>query len=273
MDEKIKQIIAELLGKAPLARTGIQNSLLSRGFDTPAEREAFLGGILGAGSHLAGDELMAAGLDDGFLPGAVTGGVAGAGAGAGLTNFQEKMDFIKNNQTLSDFEKKQLLGIVPQEAQTAWQQKMQYIRDNPNATFDVGLGIDGQEEGYTFTGDGGLSEVGLAEFRRRYNIQPNLGGGSDSSNLGFTPNVDAISNLSSDFVGGFTGRGLDTPAQRHSIGEIMSALSPQEQDKVKMIISHMTPMQQEDFINGMMDGSIDPGGYGVQDEALPFGWQ
>ena len=228
-EEEMKRMIDELLGK--LSMGGGTGSLLS-GFDTPAMRDASLMG----------------GGDDGFLP----------GGPANTSAFSEKMDWIQNNPNLTT-EEKQQIGIIP----TAWQEKMQYIRDNPNK-FDVGLGIDGKDYGYTFTGDGGLSEVGLAEFRRRNNITANTGGGSD--NLGFG---QYQTDLQSDFVGGFE-RGIDTPAQRHSIEEIMGNLNPQEQNKVKMILSNMTPEQQEIFLNGMMDGSINPGGYGVQNEQILY---
>ena len=41
------------------------------------------------------------------------------------------------------------------------------------------LGIDGKDYGYNFTGDD-LTEVGMAQFRDRNNIQANLGGGMDA---------------------------------------------------------------------------------------------
>ena len=243
-EEQIQRMIDELLGR--LTKGGVAggaNSLSA----SPISPGSTSYNSLNQG-------LLDTGGDDGFLPGAVT-------------NFQDKLNYVSENPNLTT-EQKQQVGIIP----TAWQEKMKWIRDNPGAT-DMGytLGIDGQEVGYNFTGDD-LTEQALAAFRTRNNITPNLGGGSDSSNLGFTPNVDAITNLSSDFVGGLD-RGLDTPAQRDSIGEIMGNLNPQEQQKVKMILSNMTPEQQAVFINGMMNGSINPGGYGVQDEALPLGWK
>ena len=247
-EEQIQRMIAELLGK--LSKGGVVGGATS-----------LLASPISPGStsyNTLNQGLLDTGGDDGFLPGAVT-------------NFQDKLNYVSENPNLTDVQKQQI-GIVP----TDWQKKMQWIRDNPGAT-DMGytLGIDGQEVGYNFTGDD-LTEQALAAFRTRNNITPNLGGGSDSSNLGFTPNVDAITNLSSDFVGGFDtmdttrGYGLDTPAQRHSIGEIMGNLNLQEQNKVKMILSNMTQEQQRVFIEGMMNGSINPGGYGVQNEQFLY---
>ena len=243
-EEKIKQMIDELLGKLSMgggAGAGVQSLL-----DSPISP--------GSTSY---NSLMGEGGDDGFLPGAVT-------TNTGEVANEYQTDIGKTLATRAAAG-----GLLP--GTPAYRDYMMNMGMGGD-TFDVGLGIDGMEEGYTFTGDGGLSEVGMAQFRDRNNIQPNLGGGMDSSNLGFA--ADPIADLSSDFVGGFD-RGFDTPADRnrHSIGEIMGNLNLQEQDKVKMILSNMTQEQQRVFLEGMMNGSIDPGGYGVQDEALPLGWQ
>ena len=241
-EEQIQRMIAELLGK--LSKGGVAggaNSLLASPISP------------GSTSY---NSIM--GGDDGFLPGAVT-------TSPEQTAFDEKTTFLQNRA--------HQVGLLPGTPEYR-DYMMNYGQGN-----EYTLGIDGQEVGYNFTGDN-LSEVGMAQFRDRNNITANTGGGSDSANLGFTQPADVITNLSSDFVGGFdTTRGLDTPAQRHSIGEIMGNLNLQEQNKVKMILQNLNDgtaegrRRQEVFLNGMMDGSIDAGGYGVQDEAWPIGWQ
>ena len=239
MDEdKIKQMIDELLGKLSMgggAGAGVQSLL-----DSPISP--------GSTSY---NSLMGEGGDDGFLPGAVTTNTM-TDAQLGEVGITPAL----RDATIQAIGK----GLMP--GTPAYREFMMNMGGD---TFDVGLGIDGNEEGYTFTGDGGLSEVGMAQFRDRNNIQPALGGGMDSSNLGFA--ADPIADLSSDFVGGFD-RGFDTPADRnrHSIGEIMGALNPQEQNKVQQILGSMTQEQQATFIKGMTDGSINPGGYEVQNQ-------
>ena len=254
-EEEIKRIIDELLGKLSIGGgAGVGGGLLSSPISP---------GSTSYNTLMGGD----ADADDGFLPVAsATDAQLGAGGDRGFETPAMRDAAIKAYQG----------GLLP--GTPAYREFMLNMGMGGD-TFDVGLGIDGMEEGYTFTGDGGLSEVGMAQFRNRNNIQPNLGGGMDSSNLGFGQfqPADAISNLSSDFVGGFdTTRGLDTPAQRHSIGEIMGNLNLQEQNKVKMILQNLNDgtaegrRRQETFLNGMMDGNIDPGGYGVQNEQILY---
>ena len=250
-EEQIQRMIAELLGKLKTGGVaGGANSLL----DSPISP--------GSTSY---NSIM--GGDDGFLPAVtpntLTDAQLGAGGDRGFATPAEREQAIKAHQ----------VGLLPGTPEYR-DYMMNYGQGN-----EYTLGIDGQEVGYNFTGDN-LSEVGMAQFRDRNNITANTGGGSDSANLGFTQPADVITNLSSDFVGGFdTTRGLDTPAQRHSIGEIMGNLNLQEQNKVKMILQNLNDgtaegrRRQEVFLNGMMDGSIDAGGYGVQDEAWPIGWQ
>lgn len=245
-EEQIQQMINELLGKLSIgggAGAGVQSLL-----DSPISP--------GSTSY---NSLMGEGGDDGFLPGvSATDAQLGAGGDTGFETPAMRDAAIKAYQG----------GLLP--GTPAYREFMLSLGANMGGdTFDVGLGIDGNEEGYTFTGDGGLSEVGMAQFRDRNNIQPALGGGMDSSNLGFA--ADPIADLSSDFVGGFD-RGLDNPAQRHSIGEIMGNLDPQEQMKVKQIIQSMNDgteegrIRQQTFLNGLMDGNIDAGGYEVQNQ-------
>jgi hypothetical protein len=60
------------------------------------------------------------------------------------------------------------------------------------------------------------------------------------------------------------------PAERESMSDVMGRLSRHEQERVKYLLQNMTPEQQQLFLNGMMDGSINAGGYGVQDENWIF---
>jgi len=84
---------------------------------------------------------------------------------------------------------------------------------------------------------------------------------SHMENLGFSSGDD------STYV-----RHLDgfMPAERESMSDVMGRLSRHEQERVKYLLQNMTPEQQQLFLNGMMDGSINAGGYGVQDENWIF---
>jgi hypothetical protein len=255
-EERIKQIIAELLGKASIAK-GVQGGSLLSGLDTPEDREgSFIEGILGAGPWLKKqfDEYGKASRDaaqviDDFLPGAVT-----------TNTGEEYQTDIGKTLATRDAAQAATGGLLP--GTPAYRDYMMNMGQGMGNEYT--LGIDGKDYGYNFTGDG-LGEVGMAQFRDRNNITANTGGGSD--NLGFG---QYQTDLQSDFTGGFASptnpQGLETPALRHSIGEIMANLDPQEQQKVQMILQSMNQEQQKVFINGMMNGNIDAGGYEVQNQ-------
>jgi hypothetical protein len=170
---------------------------------------------------------------------------SGATMGNGISAFAKKMQWLQNNPDATSEESKAFDGSIDTPAERDWLQKMQLLSENPEIT---------EEQ---------KKILGINVMRR---------GGDTIQNLG---------------IG--IGRGLDTPAERQyqlgagamptgqpNMGALgmraefnrqMSALPPQEVQRVQQILAQLNDEQRQVFMQGVANGNTPLGGYGVQNES------
>ena len=132
-----------------------------------------------------------------------------------------------------------------------------FMMNNSSESYDSGInrGISTPAEREflmkLFSG-GGAHNPYKSPFTEKVNMMENLGF-SSGDNSTYVRHLDGF-----------------RPAERESMSDVMGRLSRHEQERVKYLLQNMTPEQQETFLNGMMNGEINAGGYGVQDENWIF---
>ena len=137
-------------------------------------------------------------------------------------------------------------------------------------TFDYDFEVDGDTEGYTFSGDS-LTPKAIQNMRDMQNITAD---GQAVSNLGMPEPVlmpgrtPTIPEGIPTGLGNFAGTGqpnMDAPVVDPQLfNKQFAALGNEEKSKVEEIMANMTEQQKIDFAAGLTDMPLS--GYGIQNE-------
>ena len=134
-------------------------------------------------------------------------------------------------------------------------------------TRDYEFDVDGQTQGYTFTGDAPLTPEAIQRMRDIQGITADGQMLPNTTNLGIGEGIGAAAEtnfLENSFAG--TGE-ANMDVDRASFNTNFQNLTPEEKARVTEMMANMTPEQKRTFALGMTDKL---GGYAVQDEALDY---
>ena len=127
---------------------------------------------------------------------------------------------------------------------------------------DYEFDVDGNTQGYTFTGDAPLTPEAIQRMRDIQGITADGQMLPNTTNLGLGAEVGAAAETN------FAGTGeVNMDVDRASFNINFANLTPEQQANVTQLMANMTPEQKRTFALGMTDKL---GGYAVQDEALDY---
>ena len=136
---------------------------------------------------------------------------------------------------------------------------------------DYDFDVDGNTQGYTFTGDAPLTPEAIQRMRDIQGITADGQMLPNTTNLGLGEGIGAAveTNFLKNTIGnGFAGTGeANMDVSRQDFNANFAKLTDAQKANVTEIMSGMTPEQKRTFALGMTDKL---GGYAVQDEALDY---
>lgn len=129
-------------------------------------------------------------------------------------------------------------------------------------TYDYDFGVDGNTEGYTFTGDAAPYSEAVAKMRAIQGITADGQMLPNTTNLGLGSDIGAAEEtnfLNNTFVGqnDFAGTGeANMDVDRQSFNTNFANLTPEEKAKVTEMMAGMTDAQKKAFALGMTKGKV-----------------
>ena len=151
---------------------------------------------------------------------------------------------------------------------------------NTGGSRDYDFDVDGNTEGYTFTGDAPLSGEAIQNMRNIQGITPDGGMNPNLNNLGMGGGFDrgfetpaaregAIAEtefLKNSFAG--TGEVMGGGVDRASFNANFASLTPEQKARVTEMMAGMTPAQKKAFALGMTgkEGQSKLNGYEVSNQ-------
>ena len=192
------------------------------------------------------------GLDTPAERDALQGVMGGTIVGNGLSAFAEKMNWLQNNPNATSEQSMAFDGSIDTKAESDWMSKMNWLSENPEITEEQKkiLGINVMRGGGDTIQNLGIGTGGLDTPAERDYLQGAMQGqlGRGTMPTG-QPNMGAL-------------------GMRAEFNRQMSALPPQEVQRVQQILAQLNDEQRKTFMQGVANGNTPLGGYGVQDESF-----